>query len=523
MKNFFSLIILLAVVAGCTRQGPEYSSPSTDIEGAEVLHDCIVLGERLDDPYSVQNMTKALASVAPSARVTIEPTDYYVRFLPHTEKELQRLLDRGLRLVDHPLDYSISRDGDWYHDPGIPEGEITWQYAVVPVGFNFPSDIKYEKLDECYIASNDPSTKSDGIDWEAVEREAYRLTGNEAMLLPPTKAGSSVPTGRIAIMDPDYDDEPTGVKGVRVMCNSFVKFGFGYTDGEGCYKLDRGFNSNVRYNLVFQNEKGFRMGVNLILLPASVSTLGKRSPEGFDIVIDRNSDRKLFTRCVVNNAGYDYCTEAVGQGASGLPAPPANLRLWLFQGMNGGLCPMMQQGVIIDTYGPISNFLGIYAPLVKLFMPDVFLGLSGADDYKSVYARALHVFAHGSHYSRVGKEWWHKYVEYSLTSYISSSFSNIYGSRDADGSAYCEMAEIFAYYVQSALYRRRYGDTSVLFGTGWWFSPQLLMYLDERGLGLGKLAPMFTADISSTSLLKEKLLSYYPEYKSVIIEAFARY
>ena len=71
--------------------------------------------------------------------------------------------------------------------------------------------------------------------------------------------------------------------------------------------------------------------------------------------------------------------------------------------------------------------------------------------------------------------------------------------------------------------RRRYGDTSVLFGTGWWFSPQLLMYLDERGLGLGKLAPMFTADISSTSLLKEKLLSYYPEYKSVIIEAFARY
>ena len=33
---------------------------------------------------------------------------------------------QGFELLDHPMDYEIVREGDWYHDPGVPEGEITW-------------------------------------------------------------------------------------------------------------------------------------------------------------------------------------------------------------------------------------------------------------------------------------------------------------------------------------------------------------------------------------------------------------
>ena len=78
----------------------------------------------------------------------------------------------------------IVREGDYYHDPGLSEEEITWQYAVVPKDFEFPTSIRWELLDECFISEHDPDTRSDGIDWAAVEEEAFRLTGNGDLFVP---------------------------------------------------------------------------------------------------------------------------------------------------------------------------------------------------------------------------------------------------------------------------------------------------------------------------------------------------
>ena len=123
-------------------------------------------------------MEEALASVDPTkaGRIALDPTDLYVRFLPKDEAQYDALLALGLVLVDHPVDYRIVREGDWYHDPSVAEDDITWQYAVVPAGFVFPEDVRYELLDECFIADHAPSTKADGIDWAEVEREALSPT-----------------------------------------------------------------------------------------------------------------------------------------------------------------------------------------------------------------------------------------------------------------------------------------------------------------------------------------------------------
>ena len=83
----------------------------------------------------------------------------------------------GLTLLDHPVDFEIVREGDYYHDPEVDKDAITWQYAVVDKDFEFPADIKYEILDKCYIPSEEAGTKSGDIDWEAVERESFLLTG----------------------------------------------------------------------------------------------------------------------------------------------------------------------------------------------------------------------------------------------------------------------------------------------------------------------------------------------------------
>ena len=258
-------------------------------------HEQIVLGDQLEDPYSLDIMQQSLEVLYPTkaGAPRLEVTDYYVRFLPEDDTQFKILKLMDVNLLDHPLDYEIIREGDYYHDPAIEEGNITWQYAVVPRDFQFPQDIRYEILDRCFIPEN-TATKASDVDWEAVEREAYRLSGNEKMLLPRSKAGEEGdgrPRGSIVIIDDKYNGgEPVGVSGVMVSVNSFVKFSSAYTDASGSYTIPKSFSSEIRYRLVFQNQKGFGIGVNLLLVPASVSTLGSGPASGINVLIDKDSN-----------------------------------------------------------------------------------------------------------------------------------------------------------------------------------------------------------------------------------------
>lgn len=493
-----------------------------DVEG-DLSHEMMVLGEQLENPYSVTNVEAALQSLYPTrGRIDVHPTDLYVRFLPESDEQYQTLESLGIVLMDHPLDYRIVRDGDYYHDPDLPDDAITWQYAVVPPDFSFPEGIRHEELDPCYISDNDPATRADGIDWSEVEREAYRITGNGDLI--PMLRGDSYdatkPKGRIAIVDEDLDSEPIGVKGVRVVGNSFVKFCTAYTDDGGYYQMDRKFTSKVRYRLVFKNRKGFSIGMNLLLTPASTSALGKHSPDGVSITVDRNSERKLFCRCVVNNACRDYF-EKCSEGTGSMRTPPSNLRIWLFQKMEASSTVMMQQGVGIDG-NKIGEFLGVFAPLVKMFLPDITLGLEGKEDYSSIYASAIHECAHASHFAQVGREYWEKYILFVLTSFITSG-GITYGVGTEKDHGYCEIGEMWAYYVQTKLFRERYPDDDRSFGTSFWFYPQIFLYLDERGIDRFRIFSSLGADVTDKDILKQKLLSLYPESRSVITQAFVRY
>lgn len=520
MKKLLIVSILLFLQA-CTSGLLDRNDPYPGDDDSPG-HGMIVLGERLEDPYTVENMTAALQSLYSTKGeiVALKPTDYYVRFLPENQEDFDRLESLGVQMTDHPLDYSIVKDGDYYQDPSLGDERITWQYAVVDTGFEFPEGIRYEIIDECYIADHDTKAEAFGVDWAAVEREAYRLTGNSDLLVGDTKAGTVTPEGRIAIVDEDYDDEPVGVAGVRVSCNSFVKFANAYTDDEGYYKMNRSFSSDVRYRLVFRNVKGFSIGFNLILVPASVSTLGKHEATGYSVTVDASSERKLFCRCVVNNAGYDYWKACAAKDAK-IKTPPSNFRLWLFQKLNVSLPAMLQQGTLIDN-STLGEYLGIYSVLVKMFLPDSMLSLKGKSTYAEIYSEALHQFAHGSHFMSVGTKFWDNLVKFDILSFISSG-RIFYGVGTESGHEYCEMAEMWAYYMQTVLYRERYADSETSFGTQFWFTPQLLLYMDERGLTRAKLFAAFTSDITNKSQLREKLLALYPEYKSTINQAFVRY
>ena len=523
MRGKITLLLMALTMMSCSEDRLASSNGIDYHYGRDLSHEKIVLGDRLENPYKTENITKALMELYPTKadRVDVQATDLYVRFLPKTEEEYNELKSLGLVLLDHPMDYEIVKEGDWYHDPEVPEGEVTWQYAVVPHDFIFP-DMEYEIIDQCYLAENDAGTRADdGIDWDAVERQAYMMTGNGDMLEPQTKASKVYPSGRISIVDDDYNGgQPVGVAGVRVSCNVFVKFAHCYTDADGYYSMPKKFSMNPRYRLVFENIKGFAIGFNLLLVPASYSTLGKASKSGVNMTVTKDSESKLFKRCVVNNAGYDYYSRCDVEDLN-LTTPPGNLRIWIFHKLAVSSSVMLHHGAIIDM-DLISSFLGEFASLLKVFLPDITLGLSKSHSYKSIYGTAAHEFAHASHFSEVGTSYWNKYILYMIGSYVATG-GMTYGDGQGLNAGCCAISEMWAYYMESKLSYDRYGGQAMIYGASYWFYPHIFWYLDALGISSSDILSVLNHNMTSVDELERALIASNRDKAAAVELIFDRY
>jgi hypothetical protein len=523
MRGKICLVLAALVALSCSKEGMDGTMSSDRERLRDIPHEMIVLGKRLENPYKTENMTKALASLYPTKAglVAVKPTDLYVRFLPKNQEELDLLHQSGVVLLDHPMDYDILVEGDWYHDPEVPDGDVTWQYAVVPVDFEFP-DIEHQIIDNCFIPDTTEDTRSDGIDWEAVERQSYILTGNGSRLNDEavTKASKTTPSGRITIVDSKANGgKPFGVAGVMVSCNSFVRFASAYTDRDGYYVMPKQFSSNLRYRLVFENAKGFSIGFNLILVPASMSTLGKASPAGIDAEINASSETKLFRRCVVNNAAYDYISRC-DRNDMNIKTPPGDLRIWIFHSLDVSSAVMLHHGAILES-SMLSSFLGQYLSLIKYFLPDITLGADGKNDYASIYSTVCHELAHASHFAQVGTDYWGKYIRYIVDSYIATG--DPYGDGTIDNAGYCGIGESWAYYLESMMYKERYGGSVPTYGNSYWFYPQIFRYLDERGVKRSEIFSVLKSNVTNQEELKNALILKFPNKRTVIEQVFGRY
>lgn len=141
-----------------------------------------VLGNTIANPYEVSNMTAAWNALYPEHQVPKLPiTDIYMRFEPQDVEQLTALQDAidefdpltnhddeaDPYLSDYPYGVELSVEGDYYHDPQVPQGEITYQYAIVKPGFKVPNNIPYQVLAELV---NTPYSAF-------VTAEAYRRVG----------------------------------------------------------------------------------------------------------------------------------------------------------------------------------------------------------------------------------------------------------------------------------------------------------------------------------------------------------
>lgn len=521
MKNFIRLLLSVLILASCSEEDwTPQETISQDPEEKAVAHEMIELGKKLENPYTVENVSHALAALYPTrANVEVPATDLYVRFLPKNSDDFELLDSLGVVLFDYPLDYEIKTEGDWYHDPSIPEDEASWQYAVVPATFEFPGSIKHDLLDRCFIPDEKTVTRGfEDVDWEAVEETSYRQTGNADMLVPETRGSRSKPEGYIKVADNNfYPKKTVGVAGVRIIAHTFVKYAKAYTDGRGYYKMDRKYSAKPRYSIRFRNSAGFKIGFNKIIVTASTSTLGKGSPSGKSITVNEKSGDKLFRRCVVNNAAYDYITKSASYGVA---APPSKLRIWILDFMNPSCTPMIHHGTLLDN-SLVKKYLKYYSAVVRIFAPDIVIGTKGQDyKYGEIYAETIHEMAHTSHFAKVGKSYWARYVTNIMKNFLMTG--DEYGTGKGEGADITGVGEMWGFFMEQSLYKMRYGREENNKGT-YWFHPEALCELEKNGVSKKDMFFALNSDVHDLDTYFEYLMESCPSKKNLIKRVYKQY
>ena len=254
--------------------------PAPDIPIAHYDGDPIILGRRLDNPYSLNNMRTAFHNILPEIsdagveEEDIVTTHYYIRFRPDNEEELQdiKTLYSDFELYEYPLDYEMSGRVS-YHDPEIPDTLPTYQYASIDsVSWNtipLPQNIDYEIIERLFIPDEDLdveegmqmcATRSSSY-CDAIERlvnESMRLTGNlEEDEIPENGMMSSnstwYPSGRITAYD-DIVDGQIPLEGVKVRARRWFTTHTAVTDANGEFLMDKGFKKKANYSIVWEGD-----------------------------------------------------------------------------------------------------------------------------------------------------------------------------------------------------------------------------------------------------------------------------
>lgn len=174
-KSFFRAIKILLLSATATiflliscqkqpklEQGVTVKNPPPALFGKND-GSAIILGTPKVNPYTVSNMQSSYLTlsnngVLPSHPINIRATYYYVKFKPQNSNQYEALTsDTTIDFSDIPIEANITQDGDYYHDPSLPDSIPTYQHAAVPLNYHFIDSIPYEIISNIYIPETDSS------------------------------------------------------------------------------------------------------------------------------------------------------------------------------------------------------------------------------------------------------------------------------------------------------------------------------------------------------------------------------
>ena len=270
MKKIICYLILVAFASSC-RKAAELSSTSNSSAPA-ITNENVVLGKKLENPYSVANMRKAYQrlkgnnskAINTSEESLISTSHYYVRFLPIDTAQNNALkADTSLKLYQIPLDYEVISAGCDVQDTS----EIykpQWFYTSVPANFQFNSVIKYEIIENLFIPELVPVTTTSALSTSAAKpkenfalrlvNEAMKITNNlqDTVNLSDGNKVKFTATGRVRVLDNRLNNW-VPLEGVRIRCRRWFNIKNTTTDSQGNYRIS-GFGGKVNYGLFYDTD-----------------------------------------------------------------------------------------------------------------------------------------------------------------------------------------------------------------------------------------------------------------------------
>lgn len=368
------------------------------------------------------------------------------------------------------MDYSIEQDGQHYHDPSIPLDQITWQYTVVPIDYNFPN-IKCEILDSLYLTGDDESE---------LEEKSFELLGyeNNSNILT-EKAASFTPQGKIVVYN-TTTRKPEPLKNIKIRIRNWFKISNVKTNSNGQFKSTKSYRKNVDIKIIFNNNHFDMRSTLFDILNTSSYKIANELKENCDFLIQKYNgklpygyydyklvdDTRLWAEATISNAVEDYFIYCVSENVP----TPAFLDIWANQISSSkepsSAAPMFSYGYKFYNiswdkwwsyaanilYIPVSNVL---MHMFQGYLPDIIIGFNkyNINDSNKLSEIVFHELAHASHFKKVGSGYWDNIINDEI------SHKN-YGNGTSKNAGMVAITEAWAYHFSWYLGYKKYSGNA---------------------------------------------------------------
>lgn len=406
--NFFKVM----PVPGVANPNSSQHTTEAEYDSADNGDDPIVLGQQLNNPYTVTNMQQAYLQLYGSD-APLSATNLYVRFKPANTDQLGYLTDSStLELQDYPMDYEVVQDGDFYQDPALGTEDIGWLYTVVAASYTPPSGIQYQVLSQLYLPTPDnlllesfAESIAAGATYSVSVNNGYRyivrtdeasdtLVVADRLPTPceidpcapgcPLSEGcdpgggggggtynAQIPRGRIQVQDIRTCGGTTPIENVpvrqaRIVCKRWFKIWTGYTDDQGNFLSTRKFNNKVKILLKTENNhakvskvRGIRLWQILFPVKKRIGVFNQVEMANVSYLFEKPNptsahDKQLpyWVATTTHNSVLEYKQYAVEFGVN---PPQGKLKMlitnWGFQ-RGAGATPMWDKCHILNSEMP---------------------------------------------------------------------------------------------------------------------------------------------------------------------------
>lgn len=454
--SVFAIITTVLVLSACEKiSEPNQSDLEQSNEGSMLAYyggdeDSIILGEKLDNPFLLENMEDSLGLPAG----TLTPTHHYVRLRPKSEEDYEQLIADSLELWHYPLDYEILKYGSYYMDPDVRPDEAPWVYTVVKPEYQSPK-IEMELLAKIYLPD------------EGLGKATARKK----------------PAGYVNVFDNELATNRP-VRKVKVKARQWFWWSTTYTNNDGYFRVNRNFNSRwgrVTISTIYENnyielrdlDWNWSLSNLWNILFGSYYVHGRWTVNNdiTNININLANNTKRAKWATVLNATAEYRDYCVNYGIS----LPNKLRVYTLPGWAGGFTPMLHRMAsdctdllaifaalsIVDPSSAVASFL------VEYFAPDITIGIgpSGTMVTAQTKETMYHELGHASHYTEVGNAFWTT-LGAAMLAAATGPGNGAYGDGSAVGAERVALAESWGFFMGFKLIIDRYGCTSTdMYGT----------------------------------------------------------